>query len=62
MAQRTVVVLLCDVCEGEEAETHEVSLDGVTVELEACEECWSKVTEVVSAGRRKRKPRAKKTA
>ena len=62
MAQRTVVVLVCDVCERPGSETHELTVDGAMYELEACETCWTDtpVSTLLASGRRKRKPRQAK--
>ena len=65
MAQRTVTVLVCDLCDRPGSETHTLVVDGKgMVELEACEECWqdTPVSTLLASGRKKRKPRQPKSA
>lgn len=57
MVTRTEVVLVCDLCKAEGADTHTIALDKKAVELEACSRCWTKVETgllpTLKAGRRK---------
>jgi hypothetical protein len=59
MATVKQIVLICDFCEKDGAETHTIAADGKTVELEACSGCWSKAMKPFEAalevGRRKRR-------
>lgn len=57
MSSRTTVVLVCDLCGSEDlVSTHRVSLDGVTVEAEVCDQDWQRMAELLAplgqAGRR----------
>lgn len=56
MTTREELIWTCDLCNKvADVETHEVILDGVTIELEACERCWTKpaaaVDRLAKAGR-----------
>lgn len=43
MAEKRVVVLVCDFCDAEEdVARHEVAVDGKAVEVDACPRCWRK--------------------
>lgn len=44
MSTKKTVVLICDLCGGEHlVETHRLSIDRHAVELEACDDCWTRV-------------------
>lgn len=44
MVSRTIVTLTCDVCGAEDmVESHQLIIDNVIVNGEACPKCWGKV-------------------
>lgn len=63
MAAVETIVNVCDLCgtEGAGVETHELMVDGKTVEAELCSRCWAKTEKplvpVLEAGRRIRRRR-----
>lgn len=63
MVTRTEVVLVCDLCGTEGADTHTIALDKKAVELESCSRCWAKVETslipTLQAGRRRASRRRK---
>ena len=63
MAEKRVVVNTCDLCGRDDTDpntpaiaTHQIGLDGLAVELEACGDCWAKpksqLASLFDAGRR----------
>lgn len=64
MATMRVVVLECDICKGTDlVGTHMISVDGKTVEAEACEPCWQKVvTCLIPFSKAGRVPQPKKVS
>ena len=64
MTTRETIVLVCDLCsaEGDSVHTHSLTVDGKSLEVEACGKCWAKADKAlvpfIEAGRRVRRKRA----
>ncbi|QNN52500.1 hypothetical protein [Nocardioides mesophilus] len=58
MATRESVTLVCDGCGVEgDVRTHEMTVDGVELEGEACARCWARVEGLVAGWRGQRRRR-----
>jgi hypothetical protein len=62
VAVRKIIVDVCDLCGGDDmVETHCMTIDGTSVEAEACVPCWQKVIENLAVfSRVGRRPQPKK--
>lgn len=50
MVSRTIVTLTCDVCGSEDmVESHQLVVDNLMVNGEACMKCWGKVAKGIEA-------------
>jgi hypothetical protein len=63
MAQKKVIVLVCDLCGTDDlVDTHRIAVDGQAFDAEACDMCWAKVIEPFAKWSKfGRQPRSKTT-